>query len=395
MRPVIILAGLAFCSFLLIEFAPETQRKAPERSARMTVDTLFLEETSFAVEVESYGTVKPRTQSLLVAQVGGQVTRIMPNFREGGFFRRGDVLVEIDPRDYQANVKVAEAGVLDARQKLQEENARSEQAAKDWKRLGKGASPSDLVLRKPQLLAVEAQLISGSANLDKALLELERTRITALFDGRVLRKSVDLGQVVSRNAQVGEIFATDAVEIRLPIRNHDLAFVDLPERYADSDTATPGPVVEISSNLLAGQRWRGEIVRTESAIDEAARQLHVVAQLDDPFSVKTPGIAPIKIGQYVSARISGKSLTDVIVIPINSIYQGSYVYVVEGEALYRRDIEIAWQNDDQAVVASGLVGGDQLIITPLGQVISGTPVRVGNADTELTSTRIVAAKADG
>jgi RND family efflux transporter MFP subunit len=382
MRPLLIVAVLIGCAVLVMVFAPQPKRQANDRVARMTVDTQRIAPTAYAVEIQSYGTVQPRTQSLLAAQVGGQVTRVSANFREGGFFRKGDVLLEIDPRDYQANVKVAEAGVMDARQRLQEENARAEQAAKDWERLGKGDVPGDLVLRKPQVLAAEARLVSASASLDKARLELERTSVVAPFDGRVLRKLVGLGQVVSRNAQVGEVFATDVVEIRLPVRNHDLAFVDLPEHYIDTAPQEAGPRVDIVSTL-AGQHWQGEIVRTESAIDEVARQLHVVAQLDNPFRRSNTEAAPIKIGQYVTARIAGKTLSDAIVIPVRSIYQGSYVYIVQDGVLYRRDIEIAWQNGEQAVIDQGLVDGDQLITTPMGQVISGTPVRVrGTPETE-------------
>ncbi len=389
LRPLVILAVLGLAALAAMYFAPEPERRKPPREARLLVDALILQPTSFVIEIESYGTVQPRTQSLLVAQVSGQVTRMASNFREGGFFRAGDVLVEVDARDYEANVKVAEAGVLDARQKLQEERARAEQAVKDWSRLGKGEEPGDLVLRKPQVLAAEARLVSASANLDKARLELERTQIIAPFDGRVLRKTVDLGQVVSRNAQVGEVYAADAVEVRLPIRNHDLRYIDLPERYADGGDDDPAPGVVIRSTLLAGQEWQGQVVRTESAIDENARQLHVVAQLDNPFSRSVGGQAPVKIGQYVTARISGKTLPDAIVIPVDSIYQGSYVYVVEDDVLYRRDIELAWQNEEQAIVATGLVAGEEIIVTPLGQVLSGTLVRVrGRPAAEVSATKI-------
>ena len=377
-RPVLILAVLLGLAVLATVFAPEPQRRTPQREARMLVETVRLSPSSFVVEVESYGTVQPVVQSLLVAQVSGQVTGVASNFREGGFFRAGDVLVEVDARDYEANVKVAEAGVMDARQKLQEEQARAQQAAKDWERLSKGEPPGDLVLRKPQVLAAEARLVSASANLDKARLELERTQIVAPFDGRVLSKSVDLGQVVSRNAPLGEVYATDAVEVRLPIRNHDLNFVDLPEHYVDGADTDTAPVVTIESSLMPGQSWQGRVVRTESAIDERARQLHVVAQLDNPFARTEDGGTPVKIGQYVTALIAGKTLPDAITIPVTSIYQGSYVYVVEDGALFRREIDLAWQNEERAIVSAGLSAGEELIVTPMGQVISGTPVRVKN-----------------
>ena len=129
--------------------------------------------------------------------------------------------------------------------------------------------------------------------------------------------------------------------------------------------------------------WDAELVRTESAIDETARQLHVIAQITDPFGTTAAGRTPLKIGQYVTARLAGKTLPDVLVIPNNTIYQGTYVYVVEDGVLRRREIGIAWQNDTEAVVSSGIAPGDELVVTPLGQVTSGVRVSIlGSPDSE-------------
>ena len=134
--------------------------------------------------------------------------------------------------------------------------------------------------------------------------------------------------------------------------------------------------VVIRSDLIGDESWQASLVRTEGAIDESARQLHVIAQINDPFGRNNVGRSPIKIGQYVTAEIEGKYLSDVMIIPNNTIYQGSYVYTVEDGILRRKDIDIAWQNDAEAVVASGLKPGDELVTTSLGQVTSGIRVSV-------------------
>ena len=197
------------------------------------------------------------------------------------------------------------------------------------------------------------------------------------FAGRVLRKLVDVGQVVSPNTQLAEIYATDVVEIRLPLRNRDLGYIELPEsfRFPGTNSAADNEVT-IKSDLIGDESWEARLVRTEGAIDESARQLHVIAQIDDPFGPANADKNPLKIGQYVTAEIAGNRLDDVLVIPNNSIYQGSYVYIVENDVLRRREIVIAWQNDNDAVIASGLEHGDQLVITPLGQVTSGIKVSI-------------------
>mgnify|MGYP001828224874 CR=1 FL=1 len=150
----------------------------------------------------------------------------------------------------------------------------------------------------------------------------------------------------------------------------------MPESYRFADTATGAARVVIESDLVGQESWDAALVRTESAIDDAARQLHVIAQIDDPFGRGSEGRTPLKIGQYVTAKLEGRTLEDAIVIPNNTIYQGTYVYTVVDGVLRRRDIDIAWQNDREAVIGGGLEAGDQLVITPLGQVTSGVRVSI-------------------
>jgi RND family efflux transporter MFP subunit len=299
---------------------------------------------------------------------------VNPNIRDGGFFDKGDILVSIDPRDYEANVRIAKAVLMDARQALADATARSELAREDWSSLGNAGEPPELVLRLPQLEAARAGVISAEATLQKAELELERTRIVAPFAGRVLQQSADIGQVVSPNTEIAVIYATDSVEVRLPIRNRDLAYIDLPELYRDVEAGNFAVNAQIISELIGKTVWDARLVRTEGAIDQSARQLHVIAHIDDPFSKSADGRPQLKIGQYVTARIAGHELRDVLVIPNSAIYQGSYVYVVENDVLQRRNIEIAWQNDRDAIVKDGLGDGDILVTTPLGQVTSGVRV---------------------
>ena len=382
LMPIAIFGGLALIAVIIRMNPPEAPQRPAFDGPTMTVETVPVLPRDYQVMLQSYGTVQPRTRSMLVAQVGGQIISINENVRDGGFFEEGDVLAEIDPRDYVADVQIAAATLADAEQALAEANARSEQAREDWQRLGNEGEPSDLVLRVPQLEAARARVDSAQSALTKAKLDLERSRIVAPFAGRVIRKQVDVGQVVSPNAQIAEIYATDVVEIRLPLRNRDLGFIDLPEsfRFADeSDNNDTGVIIR--SDLIGDEEWPAKLVRTEGTIDEVARQLHVIAQIGDPFGRGSERKAPLKIGQYVTAEIEGRTLSGVLVIPNNTIYQGTYVYTVEGDVLRRKNVEIAWQNDVEAIISAGLTAGDALVTTPLGQVTSGVRVSVVGADT--------------
>lgn len=388
--PIIILVVLGGIAFLVLRNPPAVDRKEPPSGPQMTVDVMTVYRRPYQVKLQSYGTVQPRTQSMLVAQVSGEITAISDSLREGGFFEKGDELLSIDKRDYLADVKIAEASLMDTKQLLAEQKARAVQALEDWNRLGNKGEAPDLVLRKPQLLAAESRVISAESALDKAELQLERTSIVAPYAGRVMDKMVDVGQVVNNNSLLAEVYAVDYVEIRLPLRNRDLLFIDLPEDYRfESEDKVNGPEVTIYSELAGDASWQGRVVRTESAIDDSARQLHVVAQIDDPFGVRALGKTPLKIGQYVTAELAGNLLQDALVIPNRAIYQGSYVYIVIDGVLQRRDISIAWRNRGDAIISEGLEEGDMLVLTSLGQVSSGVRVTLSNNSIEVETSAVM------
>lgn len=364
--------------------SPSVQRQKAPKVAKITIEALPVVEQDYPIKVHSFGTVQPRTQSFLVAQVSGQVMKVNPNFRPGGFFEVGDELLLIDDRDYKAEVEIAKATLITAEQTLQEEQARSAQALHDWERLEQKGEPSALVLRKPQLHTAEANLQSAKARLYKAELALSRTRVVAPFAGRVLQQLVDVGRVVGVNTQLAQVYASNYVEVRLPINNRDLAFLDLPEEYRGGKVYQVDTPVTLQSNLMGDQSWQAELVRTEGAIDSNAQQLYVVAQVHDPFravdaNTANDGISAsknLRIGQYVTAEIRGKTVKSAIAIPNQAIYQGSYVYVFKEGKAFRRDVGIRWQNSEESLIAYGLEAGELVITTPLGQVNSGTAVQL-------------------
>ncbi len=369
--PIAIVLGVAVVAWLILSNPPQPNFSVDRRGPALSVETVAVQPDAFQVDIASYGIVGARTRTMLVAQVSGEIIDIADNFDEGGYFEQGDVLARIDPRDYRADVAIAEATLADAGQALAEEVARVEQALIDWERLGNEGEAPDLVLRKPQQAAAEARVISAEANLTKAKLDLERSVIRAPYRGRVLSQLVNLGQVVNTNTQLAEVFATDIAEVRLPIANADLPFVVLPE----GSNGEPANAI-IRSDLMGAAEWPAKIVRTEGAIDDQARQLHVLAAIDDPFRPGEHNRAPLKLGEYVTATLEGRVIPEAITIPISTIYQNAYVYVVVDGLLQRRAVDIAWSNADTALIASGLAAGDQLVTTILGQVTSGTEVTV-------------------
>ena len=373
----VLIAIFALAVFAFYATKPNATREFARPETHILVDIMKLKTQSFTPTIKSYGRVEPLIQSQLIAQVGGRVIEVSDAFRDGGFFIRSDVLMRIDPADYEIEVAIAQSTLADAKQLLQEQIALADQAKLDWDRAGGKGKALPLTLREPQLVAAKAKVTSAEAGVKKAMLNLERTSITAPFDGRVLSKSVDLGQVVAQGSQLGEIYATNAIEVRLPIKNGDLQFMSLPESYrTEAPPNQPLPDVTLVSELVKTEQWPGKIVRTSSAIDENSRQLYVVAQITDPFGEQAKNRFPLKIGQYITANITGNTINEALIIPVSTIYQGSYVYVYRDGAVFRQPIRVAWQDNTSALVEEGLKAGDQIVLSPLGQINSGTKVSI-------------------
>ncbi len=375
--PLYLLLVIGLIAILLVVFRPSPNKRMMPPEPVITVDTLLVKSKEYRVYINSFGRIEPRTQGQIVAQVSGQIIEVSPSFQDGGFFEKGDVLVKIDPRDYEIQVDIAAAELANAKVNYAEQQVLADQAVNDRKTLRKKSVASDFALHIPQLAAAKSQIGAAEAKLKKAKLDVERTQVRAPYSGRVLSKNVDLGDVVSVNTSLAKVYATDLVEVKLPIKNSELSLLTLPENASNkSDDSKELPKAKIINSLGdTPQSWNAVLVRTAGAIDEQSQQLYVTAQIEAPYSKQNKELRPLKIGQYVTAVIEGKTIKDAIVIPNSAIYQGSYIYLYKDGVLEQRDIEIAWQNDNEALIKQGIKAGEQLVLTPLGRVSSGTPVK--------------------
>ena len=387
--PLFLLLFFVGTAMLVVYYKPSADKRRQPPTSVISVETISIEPEFYQVIVNSFGRIEPRTQGQVVAQVSGQIIEVSPNFRDGGFFEEGEVLVRIDPRDYEIQVDIAAAELANAKVKYAEEKVLAEQAVNDRKILRNQGIASDFALHIPQLAAAKAQIAAAEAKLKQARLEVERTRIRAPYPGRILTKNVDIGEVISANTGLSSIYATDLVEVRLPVKNSELAFINLPEPTESGNNGNGALTSAKIINRLGEieQSWPAVVVRAAGAIDEQSQQLNVTAQIDHPYAINDDNRRPLKIGQYVTAQIKGKTIPDALVIPNAAIYQGSYVYLFKDGVLERREIEIAWQNSKEALIKRGIAAGDQLVLTPLGRVSSGTPVKQTGVESKALAKR--------
>ena len=372
--PIWILGGGIAIIYIMVLTQPETGQVNPPAPV-LKVDAVRLQPQNHRVIIESQGVVSARTESTLIPEVSGQVISVSPNFREGGFFHEGDVLLEIDPSDYLAAVTISEANLAEARLRLAEEEAAAQQAQEDWQRLGIGELPSNLVLREPQLALARANVAASEARVKQARRDLSKTKIMAPFEGRVLEQSVDVGQVVSPGTALAKIYAVDYAEIRLPLTTEEYAYLDLPP-FVRGETA-PELDNPVTLETRFGQEtmtWEGRIVRVEGAVDIRSRQIYVVAQVDDPYGPDHP--EPLKVGLFVEAKISGKSLDSVYVLPRVALREGAYILTIdEANSIRRKKIDPLWTSAEVVVFQDERIKPGTLVsLTQMTLAIDGMEV---------------------
>lgn len=372
--PLGILLFAVVGAFLLVKFRQTPERARPPLPAPLVrVQTVHAQEVR--LDVTSSGQVRPKTATVLVAQVAGRVDSVSDQLASGAFFSKGDVLARIDPRDYRVGVAQAEAGLALAQVTLAREEGEARVARADWEDLGEGdADP--LALREPQLAGARAALASARAALDKARLDLERTEIRAPYDGRVRARSVDVGQFVAPGTPLATVFATEAAEIRLGLPADRVGDLDLDFRNGNA------PRVTLRAEF-AGRwsEWEGRVVRSEGEIDPASRMLHVIAQVEDPFGRAGGAGVPLPSGLFVAADIEGRRLTDVFVLPREALRDGRRVLVLRDDRLYWQDVTVIRTYGDEAVVR-GLADGAVVCVSDPQVATDGMRVRVEQTSPE-------------
>lgn len=376
--PIAIVAFALALVALAIELRPQPEKKAASLILP-TVEVFQVHSAPLTLEARSQGIVQSRTETLLIAEVSGRIQAVSNSFSAGGYFKKGDALIEIDSIDYEANLASAQSRYAEALLAYEQEKALAAQAAEDWNEIGNGEG-SDLALRKPQLNRAKAFLDSTSSGVKIAERDLERTTVRAPYDGRIREKLADVGQMVSaRQTQIGRIYSTDTAEIRLPISLNNIEYLDLPESYSNQSGNQPKPKVKISTNY--GGRiytWEGIIDRTEGAIDAATRLTYVVAKIESPYS-KQEGSdrPPLKVGLFVEASIEGKRLPNAIRIPRQALRADDTVYVINKEnQLEFRNVTVYKTDTEWAVITNGLNDGERVCMTPLEYAVIGMQVEV-------------------
>ena len=353
---------------------PELQKIKPSAPAPM-VQVIKIKTGPQPITIRGEGTVRPLREIDLVPQVGGKIVHISSSLVNGGEFNEGDPLLSINPVDYKLAVTLAKAKVKDSESKLKVIQEEALVAIEEWQNhysnnsyAGKKAPP--LVAKEPQLAAARARLDADRADLEKALLNLERTVLKAPFNGRVSRKSIDIGQYVTPGQPLARLFSTETAEIALSLEDKNLFWFDVPGFTPGGASGAPATVhAKIAGHKLT---FLGKVVRAEGELDEKTRMITIIVRVNKPYATKPP----LAIGLFVTVDIRGRVLPGAAVIPRAALRQGNIVWTVNNEGvLHFRTVRIARYQDEGIIIETGLRDGEMVVFSSLKDATDGMIVR--------------------
>jgi RND family efflux transporter MFP subunit len=366
---ILLVAAAAMALMFMSKKAPD-KKEIQEKALLVEVSGVQKQDLNFIVK--SQGTAHPKVQTILSAQVNGKIVSVSSNFIPGGMFKKGDVLIQLERADYQSELKLAEAELARAEAALMEERARGEVAAQEWKSINSGVAP-ELGLRKPQLAKEIANVKATEAQLERAQRNLARTSIQAPYDGLVKDKQADIGQFISAGVKVATLYGTDVAEIRMPLSDHDLAFLELDTQ--DSGTTAVSLHADVAGNEV---RWQGILARNEGVLDEKSRVIYAVAQIDDPYLRKSSATGiPLQFGRFLQAKITGNRALGLVVLPRDVMRVDGTVLVVDKlNKLRIRQVQVQRADESNVYISSGLASGELIATSVVPNPYNGMDVRL-------------------
>ena len=369
--PALILAFSVVIFIGLINNQP-TLKTTVKEPVPVAVRALDVRLAPMQLRVSSEGNVQPSVETKLVAQVAGEVIELSSSLVAGGNFSKGDILLKLDPRDYEIALSRSQATLSRAQA---EQRFATEEITRIRSLYGDElASIAELQSAERLLAVANAASDDAAAAVKRASVDLERTVFTAPFNGRVRAEDVDIGQFLSKGAMIATLYDTDRLQVRLPLADAQLAYLD--PSYAQTGMSGEEPANVVLTANYAGdmQSWSAKLLRTEGDISTKSRFLHVIVAVTE--TLNSNGVR-LPVGLFVNAVINGRTVDNLVSIPRSALRPDNSVMVIDdSDKLHFRDVSVFKLSDNDVLISEGLASGERISISPLQFVVEGMPVTV-------------------
>ena len=361
-------------TFYIFSTEPEAETEGATKQSAMLIDVIKAEQGDFRPIVKATGTVQPSKDINLSARVSGEVLRISSSFNPGSFVREGELLVQLDPADYQNALTLRRSDLENAQAQLDLEQGRQEAAKNDFKMAESemALENKSLLLREPQLKTAQANVKAAEASLKQAELNLQRATIRAPFDAHVVTRNVNKGSQVGLGNVLGRLVGTDEYWVTLNVPTSKINWLDIP---SEGESAEANVTLR-NSSWTASQYRVGKLYRMIGALTNQTRFAQVLVTVDDPLSKANEQFPPLIIGSFLEAEVPARELKNVVRLNRDYLRKDQTVWVMDDDSkLDVREVDVAFQDEKYAYILSGLSGDDKVISTSLSTVVEGAALR--------------------
>ncbi len=392
-----ILLGSGLVTALIFFTQPEAERVAATKKTAMLVDVITVEKDDYRPIVVATGTVQPAKDINLSPRVNGEIVSVSENFTPGSFVKKGDILMQIDPADYQNQLLLRQSDLQLAESDLQVEMGRQDVAQKDYELIGEEFSGQNksLILRKPQLASAKANVIAAKAAVKQAELNLERTTIRAPFDAHIISRNVNVGSQVAPGDMLGRLVGMDEYWVIANVPLSKMGWLS----FADEDEGDGSDVKLVNDNIWPSNQYReGKLYRMVGALNNQTRLARVLVTVKDPLARATSRdnvpVPPLMIGTFVEAQIKAAPLSGVIRLSRDYLRKDQTVWVMKEGKLQIRNVDVIFEDPQYAYISNGLADEEMVVTTNLATVVEGSLLRVesdsNDVATEIDSVKNVA-----
>ena len=303
------------------------------------------------------GTLRPRAQVQVVAEVSGRLLRIARD--EGARVAAGELLAQIDPTDYQLGGQRAAAALAVAqanRAHAQVEKDRADNLVKTG-----GITDKDHLAAQVGLQVADASLAQAKAESSIAGQQLARATVRAPFAGRVARRLADPGAMLAAGTPLFTLVDDGVLEFRAPVPS---------SQYGSLAVGAP---VDVTVDSRPGLTARGRVARVAPLVDERTRSFEVV--------VEVPGGADLVGGLFARAAVRLGQVKSALVVPPAALLRDgatpeeAQVFVVQQGKAERRTVAVGVEQADAVQVKNGVAAGDVVVLDPPNALAPGTAVR--------------------
>ncbi len=364
--PIALVVGALGIGNIIVRTTKKPEKKKPQRMA-YAVKVFPLKAADQTVRIRATGTVIPAQQITLRSRVAGEVVEVSSEFIEGGSFAKNETLLSIDPMDYELALEQKKAALAEAEYQLKLEEGRRDIAAREWELLDLGAEASDtdreLALRIPHLKSRTAKRDAAEADVQKASLDLERTRLSAPFNAVVVERKANVGTQANTQEPLAVLAGSDTFYVRASIPVEQLKWM----------VCDPEKGSKVWINRPTGDPRPGRVIRLESSLEEKGRTARILVATQKPLEGKNP----LFINEYVRIEIEGRTLNNTYKIPRSALHDDRRVWLATPKGtLEIREVDVAWRDAEEAFISGGLKNGEKLILTSLAAPVNGMKLRM-------------------